>query len=110
MVNFFLPKNSIAHRRKPQRTNNRSERYKKLASMGKVSVGIIDEICGPIDAVNRFINLTLQTTEENSQGREFLLESKKGIRKTLVLLKRLNNYAKRIEKEISEISAPSKKS
>jgi hypothetical protein len=41
----------------------------------------------------------LQTIEEGSQSREFLLESKEGISKTLALLKRLNNYAKKIERE-----------
>ncbi|MFH0731617.1 MAG: hypothetical protein V2A72_01695 [Candidatus Omnitrophota bacterium] len=72
--------------------------------MGKVSRNIINQLCSPIDTVNRFINLTLQTIDEDSQGREFLLESKKGIRKTSSLVKRLNNYAVKIEREISEVS------
>ena len=79
-------------------------RYKKVACIGRVSMEIINEISVPIDAVNRFLNLTLQTVDESSHSREFLLESKAAIRKTSVLLKRLNNYAKKLEKEIREIS------
>jgi len=79
-------------------------KYKKVACLGRISKEIINEISVPIDAVNRFLNLTLQTVDENSQSREFLLESKAAIRKTSVLLKKLNDYAKKLEKEILEIS------
>lgn len=106
MIESTLPKKRVTNRKIPQKLNgNNSNRYKRLACMGKISMRIMNEISRPIDAVNRFINLTLQTIDENSQGREFLLESKAAIRKTSVLLKRLNIYAKRIEKEIREISA-----
>lgn len=87
-------------------TNNktRPQQLKRLASMCKVSVSIIEELCNPIDSVNRFVNLALETVGENSQGRQFLLESKEGIRRTSLLLKRLNDQARRIEKEIRDIS------
>lgn len=91
--------NNRAHR-----TKGAANQYKRLASMGKVSKRIINELSNPIDATNRFINLALQSIDENSQGRQFLLESKQGLRKTAFLVKRLNNYAKRIEKEIREMS------
>jgi len=109
MIEFPQPKGTVNLNNKPHKKGNNSNRhrYKKVACMGKISMEIINEISGPIDAINRFINLTLQTVEENSQGREFLIESKAAIRKTSFLLKRLNNYAKKLEKEISEISADS---
>ncbi len=88
--------------------NSNQHRYKRVAGIGRISIGIINDISGPIDAVNRFINLTLQTVGENSQSREFLLESKAAIREVSALLKRLNNYAKKLDKEISEISANSR--
>lgn len=91
--------NNRAHR-----TNDAATQYKRLASMGRVSKRIINELSNPIDATNRFINLALQSVDEGSQGRQFLLESKQGIRKTLQLLKKLNAYAKRIEREIRSIS------
>ena len=78
--------------------------------MGKRSLGVINDLCSPVDVTNRFINLTLQTIEENSQEREFLLESKKGIRRTSLLLKRLNRYAREIERELREIPTGSKQS
>jgi hypothetical protein len=102
----------VNHTQRPWRTdengNNggdgKSKRYKRLATIGRKSAGIINKLGSPIDVTNRFINLTLQTIGENSQGREFLLESKRGIRKTSHLLKTLNRYAREIEREISEIS------
>ncbi len=84
--------------------NNNFDRPKEIASMGKKSAQIVSELYNPIDAVNRFINLALQSLEEDSQSRQFLIESKKGIRKTSALLKRLNNYVKRIERESRKIS------
>ncbi len=94
-----------ANSRKNPGDNGRSlSRHRRLASMGRKSAGIINELESPIDSINRFINLALQTIGENSQSRQFLLESKQGIRKTSHLLKRLNDYAKKIEKEFLEIS------
>lgn len=81
-----------------------TKRYRRIDSMGKRSVDIINEMYSPIDSINRFINLALDTIGENSQSRQFLLESKQGIRKASALLKRLDDYAKKIEKEFKEIS------
>ncbi|MDD5680907.1 MAG: hypothetical protein PHI59_06680 [Candidatus Omnitrophica bacterium] len=78
--------------------------YKRFGSMGRRSVDIINEMYSPIDSINRFINLALDTIGENSQSRQFLLESKQGIRKASTLLKRLDVYAKKLEKEFKEMS------
>ncbi|MFH0764068.1 MAG: hypothetical protein V1927_03615 [Candidatus Omnitrophota bacterium] len=83
---------------------DRVSRIKKLASMGEISKGIINELYNPIDAANRFINLALQSIDENSQGRQFLLESKEGMRKTSMLLNKLNEYARKMEQEIQNIA------
>jgi hypothetical protein len=82
---------------------NGKSRIKKLSLMGKKYNGIISEIYSPIDATNRFINLALHSIGDNSQGRQFLLESKQGIKKTAMLLKKLNDYSKIIESEIREM-------
>ena len=87
-------------------SNNHKKRldpYNRLASMGKVSVGIINKLYNPIDAVNRFLNLALQNIDEDSQNRQFLLESKSGLRRMSSLLKRLNSYAKKMEKEMGRV-------
>ncbi|MCX5666233.1 MAG: hypothetical protein NT036_04225 [Candidatus Omnitrophica bacterium] len=72
--------------------------------MSRKYKGIINDISNPVDSTNRFINLALNTVGDNSQGRQFLLESKQGIRKTAALLKKLNDYSLKIEKEIVEMS------
>lgn len=78
--------------------------YKKLSLMRRKYKGIINEISNPVDSTNRFINLALNTVGDDSQSRQFLLESKQGIKKTAALLKRLNDYSLKIEKEIVEMS------
>lgn len=79
-------------------------RYRKLALIGKRSKGILNDLANPIDSTNRFINLALHSIGDNSQGRQFLLESKDGIRKMAALLQRLNDHVKKMEQEIKEIS------
>jgi cob(I)alamin adenosyltransferase len=80
------------------------KRYDKLASMGKVSKDIISKLYSPIDAMNRFMNLALQNTDEDSQSRQFLLETKLGLRRMSLLLQKLDMYTRRIEEELNEIS------
>ena len=84
--------------------NNNQQRFKKLSLLRSKYKGIINEISSPVDSTNRFINLALDTVGDNSQGRQFLLESKQGIKKTAALLKRLNDYSLKIEKEIVEMA------
>ncbi len=77
--------------------------------MGKVSKDIINKLYSPIDAMNRFLNLALQNTDEESQSRQFLLETKLGLRRMSLLLQKLDVYAKRIEEELYEISRKKRK-
>ena len=100
LLDFIPPKN-----RKRGGAKETSKRYKRFDSIGKASIGVINEMYSPIDSINRFINLALDTIGENSQSRQFLLESKQGIRKASALLKRLDNYARKLEKEFKEISS-----
>ena len=90
---------------RPNDNQGESSQSRKIVLMGKISASIANEIYKPIDAVNRFINLALQGMEEDSQSREFLVESKKGVRRASVLLKRLNNYVDKIEKEVRVLKA-----
>lgn len=92
--------NNQKNRLKKNGAGKRPAKYRKLVSMGEATKGVINELYNPIDATNRFINLALQSIGENPQGRQFLLESKEGIRKTSLLLKKLNNYTKKVESEI----------
>ena len=112
MVKSNHSRNNNSNNNHNKRNNNHNKRnnnrrvgkYYKLASMGKASINIINKLFNPIDATNRFLNLALQTVEEDSQSRQFILESKTGLRKTSGLLKRLNKYARKMEREFNEIS------
>jgi len=80
-----------------------------MVSIGEESKEIISDLYSPIDATNRFINLALHCTEEGCQSRQFLLESKDGIRKMSTLLGKLDDYARKIEKELREIPTEKRK-
>ena len=84
----------------------RKKRYikRKLVYMGRISKNLINELYHPLDAVHRFINLALQITDDDSQNRQFLLESKLGVRRMLLLVKKLNDCTRKMEKEIKKIS------
>ena len=92
--------------RNSNNNNSGKNSFKKLSLMEKKCRGIIDEISNPIDATNRFINLALDAAGDDSQSRQFLLESKQGIKKTAMLIKRLNDYSRKIEKEMMELFPP----
>lgn len=80
------------------------KRYKRLESMGKISQDIINSLYSPIDAMSRLLNLALQNIEEEAQPRQFILETKLGLKRMYVLVDKLDGYAKKIEKEFNEIS------
>ncbi len=101
----MLNSNTTYRKRRQQKPDRPGTgRYKRLVSIGELSKGIINDLYSPIDATNRFINLALQSIDENSQGRQFLLESKEGMRKTSMLLNKLNQYARRMEQEFLDIA------
>jgi hypothetical protein len=109
---YLRPSNST--RTQPYTSRlNKSKRKKfvqsrDLSAMCKISAEIINQLYNPVDATNRFINLALQSLDEGSQSRQFLIESKQGIRRTAQLLKRLNVNTKRIEKAIRKMSMSKK--
>jgi len=85
-------------------TGKKRYRKRKLAHMGRISKNLVNELYHPLDAVHRFINLALQITDDDSQNRQFLLESKSGVRRMLLLVKKLNDCTRKMEKEIKKIS------
>ena len=85
-----------------------AERTAKLELFGRASADLIDKLYTPIDAVNRFINLALHHIDEDSQSRQFLLESKSGVREMAMLLEELNTCSKNMKAEISGIAKSSR--
>ena len=91
-------------RGKDSNNGNNNGHLKRFASMGKVSANIINRLDNPVDSMSRFLNLALQNIEEDSQSRQFILESKTGLRRMSTLLKKLSTYTKKMEKDFIEIS------
>lgn len=97
-------KRAVSKKDGPENTRKGVARYKKLELFGQASADLVNRLFTPIDATNRFINLALHHIEEDSQSRQFLLESKSGIRKMAELLKELGANVRKMEAEISEIA------
>ena len=95
--------NNTTHLKGKLNNKENSQHSKNLPLMCKAAIKTVNQLYNPIDAINRFINLALHSLEEGSQNRQFLIDSKRGIRKTSLLLRRLTNYTKRIEREVSKI-------
>lgn len=95
----------LENNKKGKKLNNKLTltKYNRLITIGKLSAFLINELYTPIDSINRFINLALQNTDDGAQSRQFLLESKEGIRRMSTLLNRLNKCTKKIEKQIFRI-------
>jgi len=104
VVKLTKPKSIISKKIGSKNTRKGVARYKKLESFGQASADLVNRLFTPIDATNRFINLALHHIEEDSQSRQFLLESKSGIRKMAELLKELGSNVRKMEEEISEIA------
>ncbi len=101
MVKSSKSANRRAHRKNwAQKSKKSPNQAKNLAAMCKISAEIINQLYKPIDATNRFINLALQSIDDDAQSRQFLIESKQGIRKTSLLLNKLSSYTDKIKKEI----------
>ena len=86
------------------RGTGEGDKFARLTSTGKVSKGIILDLVNPIASANRFLTLALESADENSQSRQFMLESKTALRQVAQLVSQLDEYAQQIEKEFSGIS------
>ena len=95
--------NNKTHLKGKSNNKESSKGSKNLPLMCKAAIKTVNQLYNPIDAINRFINLALHSLEEGSQNRQFLIDSKRGIRKTSLLLRRLTNYTKSIEREVNKI-------
>ena len=96
------------HNGKLRKNKKESIRFRSVASMCKTATAIISQLYNPIDTSNRFINLALQSLEEDSQSRQFLIDSKHEIRRASILLKRLIIFTKEMEEQLQRISQDSK--
>ena len=105
MVKYSKPRNGNSDTKGSSRSSDKEKsRYKDLLDIGRASSDIIHKLYTPVDATNRFLNLALDNVNDSAQSRQFLLESKTGVRQMAELLNELNSYAKKIEAVLDEIS------
>ncbi|MBP7088268.1 MAG: GAF domain-containing protein [Candidatus Omnitrophica bacterium] len=69
------------------------DQHKKLSSLGKFVGGVVHELNNPLDGVIRYINLTLDSMEENGVSREYLLEAKKGLSRITQFVRSLLDFS-----------------
>ena len=67
--------------------------HKKLSSLGKFVGGVVHELNNPLDGVIRYINLSLNSIEENSVSKEYLLEAKKGLNRIAKFVRSLLDFS-----------------
>ena len=60
-----------------------------LVSLGKLSSHLAHELANPLDAIRRFVNLALDQVVQDTLAREYLLKAKKGIRRSVQVIRGL---------------------
>ncbi|MBN2121197.1 MAG: GAF domain-containing sensor histidine kinase [Candidatus Omnitrophica bacterium] len=69
------------------------DRYKKFSSLGKFVGGLVHEINNPLDGVIRYINLSLDSAQDDTVLREYLLEAKKGMTRIAKFVRSLLDFS-----------------
>lgn len=64
-----------------------------LASVGKLALNLTHELNNPLDAIRRYVNLSLEQSLEHTLTREYLLKAKGGIRRAIRVIRHLMHYA-----------------
>ncbi len=75
-----------------QKISNLNEQLKQqeaLVSLGKLASHLAHELNNPLDAIRRFVNLSLDHVSQDSPAREFLLKAKQGIRRSVQVIRGL---------------------
>ena len=89
-----------------QDLKNVLKQQEPLVSIGKLSSHLAHEMTNPIDAIRRFVNLALDQVGQESMAREYLLKAKKGIRRSLQVIRgmlELSGTASRVRIRQSEL-------
>ncbi|MBI4358214.1 MAG: GAF domain-containing sensor histidine kinase [Candidatus Omnitrophica bacterium] len=75
------------------------KQQESLVSLGKLAAHLAHELANPLDAVRRYINLSLDQVSQDSLAREYLLKAKKGLRRSVQVIRgllELNGTASKI--------------
>ncbi len=68
----------------------------KYASVGKLAAGIVHEVNNPLDGVIRYTNMLIPQMDNNSIGREYLLEIKNGLSRIANITKSLLEFSQQV--------------
>jgi len=92
VVDIF--KESVEISREKEMLDRQKMILEKYASVGKLAAGIVHEINNPLDGIIRYSNILLGQLEENSAGREYLLEMKTGLNRIANITKSLLEFSR----------------
>lgn len=68
----------------------------KYASVGKLAAGVVHEINNPLDGVIRYTNILLSHIQDNSAGKEYLMEIKKGLLRIANITRSLLDFSHQV--------------
>lgn len=68
----------------------------KYASVGKLAAGVVHEVNNPLDGIIRYANIMLEQMQDNTAGREYLLEIKKGLNRIANITRSLLEFSHQV--------------
>ena len=71
----------------------------KYASVGKLAAGVVHEVNNPLDGIIRYTNMLLHHMEQNTIGKEYLLEIKKGLNRIANITRSLLEFSHQVSPE-----------
>jgi len=90
---------AVRHHRLARRNRELERKLKtteKLAAIGKLAAGVAHEINNPLDAVIRFVNLSLDQIPEGEPPREYLQDARGGLDRIAGIVKSLLDFSRSI--------------
>ena len=94
IVEHLLHSSKLEHEK--EMLHKQKSLLEKYASVGKLAAGIVHEINNPLDGIIRYTNILLDQIENNSIGREYLLEVKKGLNRIAGITRSLLEFSHQV--------------
>ncbi len=76
-------------RKKISDLDEQLKQQESLVSLGKLASHLAHELNNPLDAIRRFVNLSIDHVSNDGPAREFLLKAKQGIRRSIQVIRGL---------------------
>ena len=101
IVDHFLYSAQLEHEQ--EKLHKQKSFLEKYASVGKLAAGIVHEINNPLDGIIRYTNILLAQIEDNSIGREYLLEVRKGLNRIAGITRSLLEFSHQVNSASSQV-------